>query len=49
VQIFAGATGALIDMGNRMGDGAGYRFAFLLAAVLFLTSTLAVRPVQGTR
>lgn len=49
VQILAGAAGIAVDTVNRVAPGWGYKFAFLLASVAFLTSTTLIHRVKGSR
>jgi MFS family permease len=49
VQILAGGAGAVIDSLNRGRMGAGYTASFILAAVLFVISTVLVKLVRGSR
>lgn len=48
VQVFSGAAGTLVDMGNRWRMGGGYMIAFLAAAFFFFLSTVLVRQVKGS-
>jgi MFS family permease len=47
-QVFSGLIGGLIDWGNILGDGLGYRIAFGLASVALLMGSLLVTRIKGS-
>lgn len=47
-QVFSGLIGGVIDMGNRAGDGLGYRVAFGVASIALLLGSVLVRKIRGS-
>ena len=47
-QVFSGLIGGIIDMGNRQGDGLGYRIAFGLASIALLLGSVLVNKIKGS-
>lgn len=47
-QVLSGLIGGIIDWGNTMGDGYGYRIAFFVASLSMLMGSILVRRIRGS-
>lgn len=47
-QVISGLLGWLIDVGNRSGNGMGYRGAFFFASVATLLGSVLVKKIRGS-
>jgi MFS family permease len=47
-QVISGLVGWLIDLGNKSGEGIGYRGAFLFASVATLLGSTLVKRIRGS-
>ncbi len=47
-QVLSGLIGGLIDWGNTLGSGNGYRIAFFCASIAMLMGSILVRKIKGS-